>query len=154
MKILYFSRQPNKTLDNVFNAKKVGLEKLLRESDFISIHVPLTEKTYHLIGIKELKLMKKTAVLINTSRGPIVDEKALIKALKEKWIFGAGLDVYENEPKITEELKKLDNVILQPHSASATFNSRNNMARMVAENMLAGLQGTVPPNCINKEIFE
>ena len=135
-------------------AEIVDLEKLLRESDFISIHVPLVPETHHLISEKQLKMMKETAILINTSRGPVIDEKALIKALKEKWIFGAGLDVYENEPFIPDELKKLDNVILMPHSASATFSSRSGMAIMVAENMLAGLKGEIPPNCVNPEVFD
>ncbi|MCK4366219.1 MAG: D-glycerate dehydrogenase, partial [Thermoplasmatales archaeon] len=152
MKILYVSGHSNKTLDQELNAKKVDMSELLKESDFISLHVPLTDKTHHLISEKELKMMKKTAVLINTSRGPVVDEKALVKALKEKWIFGAGLDVYEHEPKVTDALKKLDNVVLQPHSASATVNSRTKMATMAAENMIAGLKGEIPPNCVNKEV--
>lgn len=154
MNILYVSGHPNKILDKELNAKKVDLSQLLKESDFVSLHVPLSDKTHHLIGEKELKMMKKTAVLINTSRGPIVDEKALIKALKKKWIFGVGLDVYENEPEISKELIGLDNVVLQPHSASATTNSRNGMAVMAAENMLAGLKGNVPPNCVNPEVFK
>ena len=111
-------------------------------------------ETHHLISEKQLKMMKKTAVLINTSRGPVVDEKALIKALKEKCIFGAGLDVYENEPNIPEKLKKLYNVILMPHSASATFSSRSGMAVLAAKNMIAGLKGEKPPNCINPELFD
>ena len=98
--------------------------------------------------------MKKTAILVNTSRGPVVDEQALVKALKNNWIFGAGLDVYEHEPKINKELLKLDNVILQPHSASATTETRTKMAIMAAENMLMGLKGELPPNCVNPEIFE
>ena len=154
MNVLYFSSHKNELLEKELNAKKVELSQLLKESDFISLHLPLTEKTYHIIGEKELKMMKKTAVLINTSRGPVVDEKALIKALKNKWIFGAGLDVYEHEPEITEELKKLENVVLQPHSASATVNSRTQMAMMAAENMIAGLKGKIPPNCVNKEVFK
>ena len=99
-------------------------------------------------------MMKKNAILINTSRGPVIDEQALIKALKEKWIFGAGLDVYEHEPDVDEELKKLDNVVLQPHSASATFETRSKMAVMAAENMIAGLKEEIPPNCVNKEVFK
>jgi lactate dehydrogenase-like 2-hydroxyacid dehydrogenase len=154
MKVLYVSSHPNKILEQKLNAKKANLHELLKESDFISLHVPLTEKTHHLIGEKELRMMKRTAILINTSRGPVVDEKALVKALKEKWIFGAGLDVYEHEPEIARELKTLDNVILQPHSASATVNSRTKMAIMAAENMMAGLNGEIPPNCVNPEVFE
>jgi glyoxylate reductase len=125
----------------------------LKESDFISLHVPLISDTYHLIGEKQFKMMKKTAIIINTSRGPVVDEKALAKALKEKWIFGAGLDVYEKEPEITNELIHFDNVVLQPHSASATTDSRNGMAIMAAENMIAGLERKMPPNCVNPEVF-
>jgi len=154
MKVLYVSNHTNQILEKEVNAKKVDLSKLLNESDFISLHVPLTKKTYHLIGERELQMMKKTAILINTSRGSIIDEKALVKALKEKWIFGAGLDVYEHEPEITEDLKKLDNVVLQPHSASATFETRTKMAIMAAENMIVGLKGRIPPNCINKEVFK
>jgi glyoxylate reductase len=153
MKILYVSDHHNEVLEKELNAEKVELSTLLKESDFISIHVPLTKETHYLISEKELKMMKDTAVLINTSRGPVVNEKILVKALKEKWIFAAGLDVYENEPKITKELLKLDNVVLQPHSASATINSRTQMAIITAENMIAGLKGKIPPNCINKEIL-
>ena len=153
MKILYFSKHKNEKLNRELNAKRVELPILLKESDFVSIHVPLSDKTFHLIGEKELKMMKENAVLVNTSRGPVIDEKALVKALKKKWIFGAGLDVYENEPEINEELFELDNVILQPHSASATFDSRSKMAIMAAENMIAGLKGEIPPNCVNPEIF-
>ncbi|KYK24998.1 D-glycerate dehydrogenase [Thermoplasmatales archaeon SG8-52-4] len=154
MKVLYFSSHRNEILDKELSAKKVELTELLKKSDFVSLHVPLTSKTHHLIGEKELKMMKKTAILINTSRGPIVNEKILIKALREKWIFAAGLDVYEKEPKITGGLKKLDNVVLQPHSASATIDSRTKMSIMAAENMIAGLKGEIPPNCINREVFK
>ena len=97
----------------------------MKDSDFISVHVPLLDSTHHLIGEKEFKMMKKTAIFINTSRGPVVDEESLAKALKERGIFGAGLDVYENEPDIHPYLLKLENVILQPHSASATTETRN-----------------------------
>lgn len=153
MKILYTDKSKNHILEEKLNAKKVELDELIKTSDFISVHVPLNDSTYHIINEKRLKMMKKTAILINTSRGPIVDEDALVKALKEKWIFGAGLDVYEHEPKISEDLKKLDNVIIQPHSASATYETRSKMAEMAAENMIAGLKGEIPPNCVNKEIF-
>ena len=154
MKILYVDDKVNTMLEKELGAKKVEISELLKESDFVSLHVPLTKETHHLIGEKRLKLMKKDAILINTSRGPVVDEKALVKALEEKWIFGAGLDVYEHEPEISDDLKELDNVVLQPHSASATFESRTNMAIMAAKNMLAGLKGEKPPNCINPEVFE
>ena len=98
--------------------------------------------------------MKENSILINTSRGPVVDEKALIFALQNKQIFGAGLDVYEHEPLVPMELMQLDNVVLQPHSASATVDSRTNMAIMAAENMIAGLNGEIPPNCVNPEVFK
>jgi len=153
MKVLYVDAVNNDKLEKELGAKKVEINELLEKSDFISLHVPLIPSTHHLIGENELKMMKKTAILINTSRGPIVDEKTLAKALKEKWIFGAGLDVYENEPKINEELKKLDNVVIQPHSASATIESRTNMALLTAKNMISGLRGEMPPNCINPEVF-
>lgn len=153
MKVMYVSGHQNKTLENELCAKKVEISELLKESDYISLHVPLTEKTHHLIDEKELRMMKKSAILINTSRGPVVNEKALAQALKEKLIFGAGLDVYEHEPSIDKDLLDMDNVILQPHSASATFESRNNMAILAADNMIAGLKGKKPPNCVNPEIF-
>ena len=154
MKVLYTDERVNETLESKLGARKVGLVELLKKSDFISIHVPLLDYTYHLISEGELKIMKDTAVLINTSRGPVVDEKALVKALKEKWIFGAGLDVYEHEPEVDKDLLKLDNVVLQPHSASATFETRSKMATIAAENMIAGLKGKIPPNCINPEVFD
>ena len=154
MQVLYFDKEKNRVLEDRLDAKKAEMDELLEKSDFISLHVPLMSSTEHLIGEKELKKMKKTAVLINTSRGPVIDEKALIKALKENWIFGAGLDVYEHEPEISEKLKKLDNVVLQPHSASATIETRTKMSVMAAENMLAGLKGKKPPNCVNPKIFD
>ncbi len=153
MKVLYTDEQRNEQLEHKIGAKKVSLLDLLKESDIISIHVPLITSTYHLIGEKELKLMKKTAVILNTARGPIIDETALIKALKKHWIFGAGLDVYEHEPKLPEELKKLNNVILQPHTGSGTVETRTKMALIAAENLIEGLKGNIPPNCINKEVF-
>ena len=152
--VLYVDDRRNETLERELRAKKVNLSELLKKSDFISLHVPLNKATHHMVGEKELKMMKKNAILINTSRGPVVDEQALAKALKEKWIFGVGLDVYEHEPKISEELRKLDNVTLQPHSASATLETRTKMALIAAENMIAGLKGKIPPNCVNKKVFE
>jgi len=154
MNVLYFDEKNNMDLEREINAKKVEFNELLEKSDFVSLHVPLLPSTHHLISKEELKMMKKTAIIINTSRGPVVDEQALIRALKEKWIFGAGLDVYEHEPEINDELKKLDNVVLQPHSASATFETRTKMAVMAAENMIAGLKGKIPPNCVNPEVFK
>jgi len=154
MNVLYSDEQRNEHLEQQLGATKVSLQKLLKESDFISIHVPLTKGTFHLIDEKELRMMKKTAILINTARGPIINEKALVKALSEQWIFGAGLDVYEKEPALSPEFKQLKNVILQPHTGSGTIETRTKMALMAAENLRIGLQGGIPPNCINKEVFQ
>lgn len=154
MNVIYHDKKKNKKLEDELNAKKVKLETLLKKSDFVSIHVPLLESTKHMITEKELKIMKETAVLINTSRGPVIDEKALAKALKENWIFATGLDVYENEPEIHPDFMKLDNVVLQPHSASASIETRTKMAVMCAKNMISGLNDEVPANCVNKEIFD
>ena len=153
MNVLYYDVKTNDKLEKELGAEKVELDVLLKKSDFISLHVPLIDSTKHLIGERELKMMKRTAILINTSRGPVIDEKSLSKALKERWIYGTGLDVYEKEPEIHLDLLKLDNVILQPHSASATTETRNKMSIMAAENMIQGLKGENPSNCVNKEIF-
>ncbi|MBM2834753.1 MAG: D-glycerate dehydrogenase, partial [Candidatus Brocadiaceae bacterium] len=120
---------------------------------FISIHTPLSEKTRHLIGAKELSLMKKTAYLINTARGAIIDESALVNALKNKQIAGVGLDVYEEEPKLKPGLAELDNVVLAPHLGSATIETRTKMAVMAAENIIAVLNKQKPKNCVNPEVF-
>lgn len=154
MNVLYTDSKENETLKKELGATKVNLSTLLKKSDYISLHVPLTTKTHHLISEKEFHLMKKTAILINTSRGPIVDEEALINALQNKRIFGAGLDVYEHEPAVHKKLTTLPNVTLQPHAASATYETRTKMALIAAKNMIAGLQGKIPPHCINKEVFK
>ncbi len=154
MNVLYYDNLRNRKLEDELSAKKVELDRLLKESDFISVHLPYLHDTHHLISERQLKMMGKTTILINTSRGPIVDEQALVKALKNNWIFGAGLDVYEHEPEINKELLRLENVVLQPHSASATAETRTKMAIIVAENMINGLKGKIPPNCINIEIFD
>jgi lactate dehydrogenase-like 2-hydroxyacid dehydrogenase len=127
----------------------VDLTTLCQNSDFISIHTPLTPETRHLIGEKEFNLMKPTAILINTARGPIIDEQTLISALKEHKIAGAGLDVYENEPVIPEELIKLSNVILLPHIGSASYETRTKMALLAAENAIAVIEGKNPPARVN-----
>jgi len=154
MKVLYYSRRRNEEIERECNAKFVDLHTLLKESDYVSLHLPLTDETYHLIGEKELKMMKPTAYLINTARGKCVDEKALVRALEEGWIRGAALDVFENEPQLTPELKKLDNVVLTPHIGSASYETRSRMAVMVAENVIAALNGKIPPNCINPEAWK
>jgi glyoxylate reductase len=128
------------------------MKELLALSDFITLHIPLNRSTYHLIGQNELKIMKKEAYLINTARGSLVDENALIHALKNNWIAGAALDVFENEPALSPELSNLKNVVIVPHIGSASFKTRNAMALSVANNILAVLKGELPPNLINKEI--
>lgn len=148
MRVLYSDYQRNKILEARLMAKRVELDELLKSSDFVSIHIPLTEKTHHLIGEREIGLMKPSAYIINTSRGAVIDEKALISALKEGKIKGAGLDVYENEPDIPEDLIGLKNVVLLPHIGSATYKARNKMAVMVVENLIAGLEGKRPPNLV------
>jgi glyoxylate reductase len=131
----------------------VPLDRLLGESDFVSIHASLTPETRHLIGARELGLMRPTAYLINAARGPIVDEAALIRALAEERIAGAGLDVYENEPRIDPRLFALQNVVLSPHIGSGTHELREAMANLVVDNILAVLEGRQPPNCWNPEIY-
>jgi len=155
MKILYHDIVRNAQLEEKLGAKYVDLDTLLKESDFVTIHVPLTPSTHHLINEKKLRLMKRTACLINTSRGPVVDEKALHKALKEGWIWATGLDVWEKEPTDHDNpLLKLDNVIAAPHIASASVATRTRMAVMAAENMIAIQEGRVPLNLVNKEVLQ
>lgn len=136
MDILYYDVARNERIEKEYQAKLATLPELLKNSDFVSLHVPLLPSTRHLIGAKELGMMKRTAILINTSRGPVVDEKALVAALKKKTIAGAGLDVYEFEPKLTPGLSKLDNVVLTPHTASATHVARREMALIASNNIM------------------
>ncbi|MHB1484244.1 MAG: 2-hydroxyacid dehydrogenase [Saccharofermentanales bacterium] len=153
MKILYNDISANSDFELQTGAIFVDKERLLRESDFVSLHVPLIPSTRHLIGEAEFKIMKKTAILINTSRGPVVDEKALVKALDEGDIWGAGLDVYENEPAIEPGLIGMDNVVLLPHIASATFETRINMGIIAVRNIIDAMQGAKPENCVNPEVL-
>ncbi len=149
LKILYYDKHVNKVLEEKVGASRTDLNRLLKQSDFISIHVPLNKGTYHLIGERELSFLKPTAYLINTSRGPIIDEEALIRFLRERRIGGAGLDVYESEPKIPKELLDLNNVVVLPHIGSATREARDRMAEMAVENLVSGLEGKTPPNKVN-----
>jgi len=153
MKVLYFNRSRNEVLEDRLGARKVDLEELLRESDFVSIHLPLTEETYHLIDYEKICMMKRDAIIVNTARGAIINEKDLVRALSEGRIFGAGLDVYEKEPEITEELKKMDNVVLLPHIGSATLETRREMAILAAENLIKALKGEKPRYCVNPEVL-
>lgn len=160
MKIIYNDLLKNKEFEKKYNAKFFKLNDLLKKSDFISIHIPLTPKTRYMINSKQFKLMKKNAILINTSRGQIVNEKALISALKNKKIFAAALDVFECEPKITcdakalVQLKDLDNVILTPHIASATIETRNKMSEIAAQNIIDYFKGKIPKNVVNKNVLK
>lgn len=148
MKVLYVSPSRKPDLEQETGARKVGLKTLLRQSDFVSIHCPLTPATRHLLGEAELRMMKPSAILINTGRGPVVDEAALVKALRKGWIAGAGLDVYEGEPRIEKGLVALDNAVLLPHIGSATHATRARMAVMAAENLVAMMRGKTPKNPI------
>jgi len=135
--ILYSDITPNKELEESFKVIRKETADIIKEADIITLHVPLNESTKHLINKDNLKQMKKTAILINTSRGPVVDEKALVKALKEKQISGAALDVFEFEPKLTKGLTKLDNVVLTPHTASASKTARDMMSLVAAQNIIS-----------------
>jgi glyoxylate reductase len=140
-KIIYYSNNKNTFLESKLNAKKLSLNSILKKSDILSIHLPLTPKTYQLLNENNLQLLKKSAILINTARGEIVDEKVLIAMLKSKKIFATGLDVYEDEPNIKKEFYDLENVILLPHIGSATNEARNNMSLLAAKNVIAVLSG-------------
>jgi glyoxylate reductase len=153
MKVIYYDVKRNKDFEKEFRASYCPLKELLKAADIVSLHVPLLPSTHHLIGRKELSLMKKTAYLINTSRGPVVDENALVLALKKKQLAGAGLDVYEFEPKLAPGLTTLPNVVLTPHIASATVEARSEMSLDAAENILAVLQGKKPKFVVNPEVW-
>lgn len=149
-KIIYHDVSKNDTVEKKCGAVYMdSLEKLLNESDIVSLHVPLLDSTHHLINEKTLKQMKPSAFLINTSRGPVVDEKALIKALKNKTICGAGLDVFEFEPKLTPGLRNLKNVVLTPHIASARISVREDMARIATQSIIDFFEGKIPPSKVN-----
>lgn len=154
MQVLYHSRKRAPQEEKEWGVQYVDLPGLLRSADFVTLHVPLTSETYHLIGERELRMMKRSAYLINTSRGPVVDEKALVRALKEGAIRGAGLDVFENEPRIEPELLHLPNVVLLPHIGSASLSTRTRMAVVAARNLLGALRGEIPEYLVNPEVLE
>jgi glyoxylate reductase len=157
MRLIYYARGASPELHNPrlieLGAERVSLDKLLGTSDFVSLHVPLTAETTHLIDARALALMKPTAYLINTSRGPVVDEAALVRALKAGRIAGAGLDVYEREPAMADGLAGCDNALLLPHLGSATIETRSRMSRIAAENVIAVLEGRMPPNLVNPDAW-
>jgi len=154
MKVLYASRsRASESLEQELRASYVDKQTLLRESDVVTLHLPLFQETRHYIAARELALMKKSAILVNASRGPIVDEKALVRALKTRRIFAAGLDVYEKEPALAPGLAKLPNVVLTPHIGSGTVETRLKMSNMAVTNCIAGLTGQRPPNLLNPDVF-
>jgi glyoxylate reductase len=154
MKVIYFNRHRDEEFEEEYSVVYHTLDQLLELADVVSLSVPLTDETRHMIGERELKLMKSTALLINTARGAVVDEKALITALKEKWIAGAGLDVFEDEAKIPAEFYDLPNTVLTPHTASATVEARLAMARIVTDNMNDTLEGRQPACLINTDVWK
>ena len=154
MKILYTDAFRNAAIEKDLGAKQVALEELLKESDYVSLHVPLDQATTHLIGERELGMMKPGAYLINTCRGPVVDEKALVKALKSNTIAGAALDVYEEVPKMAPGLAECANAVIIPHLGSGTKETRSKMAQMAAENCVAAIRDQRPPNIVNPEVLD
>ena len=154
MKVFYNNRKRlGRNKERELEVEYRDLKGLLRESDFISINAPLNDSTYHLLGEEEFEIMKEKAIVINTGRGAIIDEKALVKALKEGEIAGAGLDVYENEPKVEKGLLKMDNVVLTPHIGSATYEARIKMAELAAEGLISAYEGKYIHNLVNEEVI-
>jgi glyoxylate reductase len=153
MRLLYWSPRAKPDAEKELGMTRVSLDALLRESDFVSLHAPLNDDTRHMIGDRQFKLMKPTAYIINTARGAIIDEAALVRALKKKQIAGAGLDVFENEPKVPPALLKMKNVVVTPHLGSAVLDVREQMAGHVVTNIEALLAGRTPPNCVNPEVL-
>lgn len=155
MRVIYYDPYRRQDLEQQMGIEYRELNEVLSEADFISVHVPLMESTRHLISREQFRLMKKTAVFVNTSRGPVVDQRALTEALQGRQIFAAGIDVFEKEPVTEDEaLLKLDNVVVVPHIASASVPTRIRMATLAAENLVAVLQGNRPPNPVNPEVLE
>jgi glyoxylate reductase len=155
MRVIYYDLIRKEDLEKKLGIEYRDLDTLLQEADIVSIHTPLTKETYHIINEERLKKMKRTAILINTARGAVVDTEALIKALREGWIAGAGLDVFEGEPiPPNHPLTAFKNVVLVPHIGSATYEARHAMAELVAENLIAFYEGRVPPTLVNKDVVK
>ncbi|MEM0026948.1 MAG: glyoxylate reductase [Ignisphaera sp.] len=154
MKIIYYDKSRNVELEKSLGAEYRDIDALLQEADIVSIHVPLSKETYHLINEEKLKKMKKTAILVNTARGAVIDTNALVKALAEGWIAGVGLDVFEQEPlPPNHPLTAFKNAVLVPHIGSATYEARHAMAELVAENLIAFYEGREPPTLVNKDVL-
>jgi len=153
MKILYTARHRRPEVEQELGAQYVTLDELLAQSDFVTLHQPLTAETRHMIGEKQFAKMKPTAFIINTARGAVIDEAAMVRALKAGKIAGAGLDVFENEPKVPAALLKMKNVVLTPHLGSAVMDVRDQMANIVVDNLEALLDGRTPPNCVNPQVL-
>jgi len=155
MKVLYYDVIRRPDFEKEYDIEYTEIDALFKKADFVTINTPLTKETHHLVDEKRLRSMKKTAYIVNNARGPIVEEKALYKALKEGWIAGAALDVFEQEPTLTNNpLLKLDNVVLAPHISSASYETRSKMAEMVAQNLIAFFEGKTPPNLVNPEVVK
>ena len=155
MRVVYHSRTSKPDVERELGIESMALDELLRISDFVSLHAPLSEETRGMIGERELGLMKRSVYLVNTARGGLVDQEALVRALEDDEIAGAGLDVFEVEPlPARDRLTKLDNVVLTPHIGSASLITRSRMASMAVDNCLAALEGRKPSNCVNPEVFE
>jgi glyoxylate reductase len=155
MRVLYWTpRRKPENLEREFAMTYAPFDELLQQSDFVSLHSPLTPETRHQIGERELELMKPSAFLINTARGAIVDEAALVRALRKSQIAGAGLDVFEHEPKVAPALLRMPNVVTTPHLGSAVIEVREQMANIVVDNIVALLSGKRPPNCVNPEVLQ
>ena len=153
MKVLYHDVLRRPDCEKEYDLKFTDVDTIFRTADFITINTPLTKETHHLVDEKKLRMMKKTAYIVNNARGPIVDQNALYKALKEGWIAGAALDVFEKEPTpVDNPLLKLDNIVVAPHISSASYETRSKMAEMVAENLIAYFEGKTPPNLVNPEV--
>lgn len=153
MEVLAHDLRNRDRVEAVPGVRWAPLDQLLSEADFVSLHTPLTPETHHLLGEKELRTMKPTAILVNTARGPVVDEAALVRALREGWIAGAGLDVYEEEPRMAPGLTDLPNVVLLPHVGSASIDTRERMATMAAENALALLRREAAPHTVDPGVY-
>jgi len=154
MKILYTDLLRNHKIEKELGAIYVDKEILLKEADFVSLHVPISPSTVHYISDKEFSIMKNSSIIVNTCSGPVIDEKALVRALKKGEIWGAGLDVFEHEPVIEPELLNMYNVVIVPHISSATMETRTNMGLIAADNIIKVLTGERPDNCINKEVLK